>query len=53
MTLAPIALVAGLRETSVIFGTVFACLFLKERFGVARYIAAGLVTVGGMVIKLF
>jgi drug/metabolite transporter (DMT)-like permease len=53
MTLAPIALVAGLRETSVVFGTVFACLFLKERFGVVRYVAAGLVTVGGIAIKLF
>ena len=53
MTLAPIALVAGLRETSVVFGTVFACLFLKERFSVVRYVAAGLVTLGGMAIKLF
>ena len=53
MTLAPIALVAGLRETSVIFGTVFACLFLKERFGVLRYAAAGAVTAGGIAIKLF
>ncbi len=53
MTLAPIALVAGLRETSVIFGTVFACLFLKEQFGVLRYAAAGAVTAGGMAIKLF
>jgi drug/metabolite transporter (DMT)-like permease len=53
MTVAPIALVAGLRETSVIFGTVFAALFLKERFGVARYVAAGLVTLGGIAIKVF
>jgi drug/metabolite transporter (DMT)-like permease len=53
MTLAPIALVAGLRETSVIFGTVFAWLFLKEQFGVLRYAAAGAVTAGGMAIKLF
>jgi drug/metabolite transporter (DMT)-like permease len=53
MTVAPIAIVAGLRETSVIFGTVFACLFLKERFGVMRYVAAGLVTMGGIAIKLF
>jgi drug/metabolite transporter (DMT)-like permease len=53
MTVAPIALVAGLRETSVIFGTVFACLFLKERFGVARYAAAILVTAGAVAIKVF
>jgi drug/metabolite transporter (DMT)-like permease len=53
MTVAPIALVAGLRETSVIFGTVFACLFLKERFGLLRYAAAALVTAGGVAIKAF
>jgi drug/metabolite transporter (DMT)-like permease len=53
MTVAPIALVAGLRETSVIFGTIFAGLFLKERFGVVRYVAAGLVTLGGIAIKVF
>jgi len=53
MTIAPIALVAGLRETSVIFGTVFAGLFLKERFGFLRYVAAGLVTMGGIAIKVF
>jgi drug/metabolite transporter (DMT)-like permease len=53
MTVAPIALVAGLRETSVIFGTVFACLFLKERFGVARFAAAILVTAGAVAIKVF
>jgi drug/metabolite transporter (DMT)-like permease len=53
MTVAPIALVAGLRETSVIFGTVFACLFLSERFGLMRYVAALLVTAGGVAIKVF
>jgi drug/metabolite transporter (DMT)-like permease len=53
MTFAPIALVAGLRETSVIFGTVFACLVLKERFGFLRYVAAGAVTAGGISLKLF
>ncbi len=53
MTVAPIALVAGLRETSVIFGTVFAWLFLKERFGAVRYAAAALVTAGGIAIKAF
>ncbi len=53
MTVAPIALVAGLRETSVIFGTVLACLFLKERFGPMRYAAALLVSAGGVAIKMF
>jgi len=53
MTLAPIALVAALRETSVIFGTVFASLFLKEHFGLVRYLAAAAVTAGAVAIKLF
>jgi len=53
MTLVPIALVAALRETSVIFGTVFASLFLGERFGPVRYLAALAVTAGAVAIKLF
>jgi drug/metabolite transporter (DMT)-like permease len=53
MTVAPIALVAALRETSVIFGTVFASLFLKEHFGAVRYLAAAAVTAGAVAIKLF
>ena len=53
MVHAPIALVAALRETSVLFGTVFAALFLRERFGIERYVAAGLVTAGAMTMKFF
>jgi len=53
MTIAPIALIAALRETSVIFGTAFAALFLKERFGPLRFLAAGAVTLGAAAIKLF
>ena len=53
MTVAPIALVAALRETSVIFGTAFASLYLKERFGVLRYLAAAAVTAGAISIKLW
>jgi drug/metabolite transporter (DMT)-like permease len=53
MTRAPLALVAALRETSVLFATVFAAAFLKERFGLARYAAAGLVTAGAIVMKLW
>ncbi len=53
MTVAPIALIAALRETSVIFGTVFASLFLNERFGLVRFLAASAVTLGAIAIKLF
>ncbi len=49
MTLAPIAIVAGLRETSVLFGALIAVLVLKEPFRAARMVAAGLI-VGGLVL---
>jgi drug/metabolite transporter (DMT)-like permease len=53
MTVAPIAMIAALRETSVIFATVFASLFLQERFGLVRLLAACAVTLGALAIKLF
>ncbi len=52
MAYIPIALVAALRETSVIFGTIIAAVFLKERFGPSRYVAAGLVTAGAVAMKV-
>jgi drug/metabolite transporter (DMT)-like permease len=50
MTLAPIAIVAALRETSVLFGAAIAVIFLKEplrasRIGAALMIVAGLVLI--------
>jgi drug/metabolite transporter (DMT)-like permease len=53
MAFIPIALVAALRETSVIFGTIIAAIFLRERFGPIRYVAAGLVTAGAVAMKAF
>ena len=52
MAYIPIALVAALRETSVIFATVIAAVFLKERFGPSRYVAAALVTAGAVAMKV-
>ncbi|NBQ39935.1 MAG: hypothetical protein EBU34_09160, partial [Alphaproteobacteria bacterium] len=46
MTEAPIGLVAAVRESSVFFATVFGALFLGEKFGRSRYIAAVFVAVG-------
>jgi drug/metabolite transporter (DMT)-like permease len=51
MTYAPIALVAALRETSVLFGTALGALILKERFGYARWFAAALITAGAVAMK--
>jgi uncharacterized membrane protein len=49
MTVAPIALVGALRETSVLFGTILAVLFLKEPLLMPRVVAA-LMIVGGLVM---
>jgi drug/metabolite transporter (DMT)-like permease len=52
MTYAPIAMVAALRETSVIFGSAFAAVLLKEKLGIARYAAALLVCAGAVSLKM-
>jgi len=49
MTVAPIALVAALRETSVLLGSLIAVVVLKEPLHRARIIAA-LMIVGGLVL---
>ena len=46
MTKAPIALVAALRETSVIFGMLLAVLFLGEKFSLVKLFAVALVAAG-------
>jgi drug/metabolite transporter (DMT)-like permease len=52
MTLAPIALVAALRETSVLFGAAIAVVFLKEPVRPARLVAAGLILFGLVLLRL-
>ncbi len=52
MTQAPVALVAALRETSVIFGAVIAAVLLHEKLGASRYAAALLVCAGAAVLKI-
>jgi len=53
MTLAPIALVAALRETSVLFGAVIAVVFLKEPLRASRIAAALMIVAGLTLIRLF
>jgi drug/metabolite transporter (DMT)-like permease len=48
---APVALVAALREVSVILGLLIAAVVLRERFGWVRILAVGLVAAGAMAIK--
>jgi drug/metabolite transporter (DMT)-like permease len=52
MTLAPIAAVAALRETSVIFAAVLGNWLLKESFGRARLAGAASVFLGIVCLKI-
>jgi drug/metabolite transporter (DMT)-like permease len=52
MTVAPIALVAALRETSVLFGAGIAVVFLKEPLRATRIGAAVLIVIGLALIRL-
>src|SRR5690242_11815101 len=52
MTVAPIAIVATLRETSVLFGAVIAVTALKEPLRAARIVAACLIVCGLIMIRL-
>ncbi|PSC03684.1 EamA family transporter [Alsobacter soli] len=52
MTVAPIALVAAVRETSVLFATLIAVVWLKEPLSPARILSAALIVAGLMLIRL-
>jgi drug/metabolite transporter (DMT)-like permease len=51
-TRAPIALVAALRETSVLFAMLMAVLLLKEPVGWSRWLAAAMITAGVVFMRL-
>ena len=52
MTKAPVASVAALRETSVLFATLIGVLMLKERFRFQRFLGTGAVVAGVMALRL-
>jgi drug/metabolite transporter (DMT)-like permease len=52
MTLAPIAMVAALRETSILFATAISAFILRERVGPARVVAAAIIASGTMLLRL-
>jgi len=52
MTQAPVAVVAALRETSVILAAIIGTVFLKERFGGWRIPGAALVAIGIAALNL-
>lgn len=51
MTQAPVALVASLRETSILFGTAIAAFVLRERVTRARIVAVLIIAAGAAVLK--
>jgi phosphonate utilization associated putative membrane protein len=52
MTLAPVASVAALRETSVLFAALLGTWLLKERFGLQRALGTLVVVLGVMALRL-
>ena len=52
MTVAPIAIIAALRETSVLFGAVIAVTFLGEPLRAARIVAALLIVAGLVLLRM-
>ena len=50
-TLAPVAKMSAMRETSVLFGAVFAALLLKERFGGRRIVLAAIMVFGLLILQ--
>ena len=52
MTVAPIALVAAVRETSVLFAVIIGVVVLKEKAGIGKIIAALVILTGIVIIRL-
>ena len=52
MTLAPIGLVAALRETSVVFAAILGTLLFGESFGTKRWLALGAIVAGIILLRL-
>ncbi|WP_065847756.1 EamA family transporter [Sphingobium sp. Ndbn-10] len=52
MTVAPVAVVAALRETSILFGTAISAALLHERVGPARIVAVCIIAAGAAALRL-
>lgn len=51
MTQAPIPYVSALRETSILFASFIAIVFLSEPFSISRMIATLLIVIGVVIVK--
>ncbi|EJZ23196.1 DMT family transporter [Rhizobium sp. Pop5] len=52
MTKAPVATVAALRETAILFALVISVTVFKEKASIWRYAAGVVIAIGGLVLKL-
>ena len=52
MTQAPVAAIAALRETSILFAVAIAALFLRERISPRRYLAIALIAAGAVLMRM-
>ncbi len=52
MTLAPVAMVAALRETSVLFAAILGAWLLKEPWTRLRFLGTGAMVAGVMSLRL-
>ncbi|WP_395407738.1 EamA family transporter [Pseudoduganella sp. UC29_106] len=51
MTAAPVAAVAALRETAILFAAAIAALFLREKIGAKRGVAISLIAAGAALMR--
>ncbi|GAB7128211.1 DMT family transporter [Silvimonas sp. JCM 19000] len=52
MTVAPVAVIAALRETSILFGTAISLWVLKEQISRRRLLAIGIIALGAVTLRL-
>lgn len=52
MTQAPVAAIAALRETSILFAIAIAALFLREKISRRRYLAITLIAAGAILMRI-
>jgi len=52
MTQAPVAVVAALRETSILFSAVISWLILKEHITIVRCVSVCVIAIGAITLRL-
>ncbi|WP_411849837.1 EamA family transporter [Stenotrophomonas sp. LGBM10] len=52
MTIAPVAMISALRETSILFGILISAFVLHERVDRQRWMAAGVIVLGAAVLRI-